>query len=259
MKIYFLVLVLAVLVVSGCAGLKIEKSKVNASPEKSPAITETSELPALKSPEVTQEPSPVKVEPSRSPTPAQEPLIESYDNPPLISSSSLNPSNPSLGDPSILSITATDDKGLEKISWTSDLPFSAGTTDSYKCNSQTSCSFSWDLLAKEQGLHKVVVSVIDTSGKEAKQTFDLNVGPARPKYSPTPSPTTTGTATSSPTTTGSSSVSCSSNSACGYKKACIGGVCQDVDCTSDSHCSGCRRCSSNRCVSCGSGPYGCYC
>jgi len=52
---------------------------------------------------------------------------------------------------------------------------------------------------------------------------------------------------------------CSSNSDCGYKQKCKSGLCVTVDCTTDSHCSGCRRCSGNSCVSCGSGPYGCYC
>lgn len=54
-------------------------------------------------------------------------------------------------------------------------------------------------------------------------------------------------------------VSCSSDSSCGYKQKCIGSVCQSVACTNNAHCSGCRRCSNNECVSCGSGPYGCYC
>lgn len=53
--------------------------------------------------------------------------------------------------------------------------------------------------------------------------------------------------------------SCDSDSDCGYKQKCIGSVCQSVECTNNAHCSGCRRCSSNKCVSCGSGPYGCYC
>ena len=53
--------------------------------------------------------------------------------------------------------------------------------------------------------------------------------------------------------------SCDSNSDCGYKQKCKGGECVTVECTSDSQCSGCKRCSDNTCVSCGSGPYGCYC
>ena|SRR3989344_4839413 len=53
--------------------------------------------------------------------------------------------------------------------------------------------------------------------------------------------------------------SCSSNSDCEYKQKCKSGQCVTVECTTDSQCSGCRRCSDNTCVSCGSGPYGCYC
>jgi len=52
---------------------------------------------------------------------------------------------------------------------------------------------------------------------------------------------------------------CSGNSDCGYKEVCKSGTCKDVQCTNSGQCSGCKRCSSNRCVSCGSGPYGCYC
>lgn len=52
---------------------------------------------------------------------------------------------------------------------------------------------------------------------------------------------------------------CSGDSDCGYREACSGGRCQTVQCTNDAHCGGCTRCSGNACVSCGSGPYGCYC
>lgn len=256
----FIFLVIGIVLISGCANLKTEKPGASASPSKSPVITgQSSPSPALKSPAVTQQPSPVKAESSQSPTTAQEPLTESYDSPPLISSTSLNPSNPSLGDPISLSITATDDKGLEKISWQSSIPFSnAGSTDSYNCKSQSSCSYRWEFLTNEEGLYQVTVSAIDSSGKEAKTNFDVNVGPASVSKTSSPTPSPTATAQSSPSTTSSSS-ECSSNSDCGYKKICTSGTCQAVDCTSDSHCSGCKKCSGNRCVSCGYGPYGCYC
>ncbi len=52
---------------------------------------------------------------------------------------------------------------------------------------------------------------------------------------------------------------CTSNSGCGYKKICTNGVCESVDCTSDSQCTGCKKCSGYRCVRCGYGPYGCTC
>src|SRR3989344_4155469 len=70
-------------------------------------------------------------------------------------------------------------------------------------------------------------------------------------------PTTSSTTTSSSTTT--TTAGCTSNSACGYKQICSNKKCVDVQCTNDSQCSGCKRCSGNSCVSCGSGPYGCYC
>ena len=64
---------------------------------------------------------------------------------------------------------------------------------------------------------------------------------------------------SSPTPNPVPDDSCTSSSDCGYKQKCISGECQTVECTSDSQCSGCKRCSDYVCVSCGRGPSGCYC
>jgi len=75
----------------------------------------------------------------------------------------------------------------------------------------------------------------------------------------TPAPTVPPTTTPAPTTTSAPKDECSSNSDCGYKEVCRSRSCVKVDCTNDGQCSGCRECSSNRCVSCGYGPYGCYC
>lgn len=53
--------------------------------------------------------------------------------------------------------------------------------------------------------------------------------------------------------------SCTSHTSCGYKKRCIGGECVSVQCTSDSQCSGCKKCSTSwSCVNCGYGASG-YC
>jgi hypothetical protein len=52
---------------------------------------------------------------------------------------------------------------------------------------------------------------------------------------------------------------CTFNSSCPSRHVCRSGRCVRVECTSNSHCSGCQRCSDNVCRSCGSGPYGCYC
>ena len=75
----------------------------------------------------------------------------------------------------------------------------------------------------------------------------------------TPAPTVPSTTTPAPTTTSAPKDECSSNSDCGYKERCKIGTCVKVECTNDGQCSGCRECSSYRCVSCGQGPYGCYC
>ncbi len=253
MKLILLSLLLVVILISGCANLKTEKSQANTSLSKSPVITQqSSPSPALKSPEVKQE-SPAKTGPSVSP--AQEPITEAYDNYPTVSGS-LTPSNPSLGDVFKLTIKSDDFEGIKKISWTSSKPLSGSSSDSFDCKLQKTCSYTWDFISSEEGANQFTVITIDSSGKEGKFTLDLNVGPAR-LSTPSASPSPTVTAQSSPTTQASSG--CNSNSDCGYKKICTGGVCQAVDCTSDSHCTGCKRCSSNRCVSCGSGPYGCYC
>lgn len=67
------------------------------------------------------------------------------------------------------------------------------------------------------------------------------------------------TTSSTPTTDPDDDNSCTSHSSCGYKKRCIGGKCVSVQCTSDSQCSGCKRCSSSwTCVNCGYGASG-YC
>lgn len=58
---------------------------------------------------------------------------------------------------------------------------------------------------------------------------------------------------------GGSTDECSYDSQCSSGKICRYGSCESVECTSDSHCGGCTRCSGNSCVSCGEGPYGCYC
>ena len=51
---------------------------------------------------------------------------------------------------------------------------------------------------------------------------------------------------------------CTTNTGCGYKKACISGECVSVQCTTDAQCTGCRRCSGYSCVRCGYGAAG-YC
>lgn len=52
---------------------------------------------------------------------------------------------------------------------------------------------------------------------------------------------------------------CDYDTQCPSQEACIASRCQPVECTSDSHCSGCNRCIGHYCSYCGEGPYGCYC
>ncbi len=176
---------------------------------------------------------------------------EAIDNYPTISTS-LNPSNPSAGQLFNLTISASDDRGLTRLSWQSSKPFSNLGQSSYSCNVQTTCSNTWQLNASEQGTYQITAVAVDSRGKNAEANLQVTVGPPRIVSTTTSSTTTT----TVPTTTTSG---CSSNSDCGRKQICQNKKCVDVECTTDSQCSGCKRCSNYDCVSCGSGPYGCYC
>ena len=109
---------------------------------------------------------------------------------------------------------------------------------------------------------KVACVVKENGSKQTSSTTIQTTTSISSSTSTSISTTTSSTTTSSTTTTippTTTTSGCSSNSGCGYKQICTGGKCVDVDCTTDSQCSGCKRCSSNSCVSCGHGPYGCYC
>ncbi|GEM_PF-275196 len=186
--------------------------------------------------------------------------VTPFDIPPLISSSGVTPSNPSAGENFTVDIKAQDDMGIKQFSWESSKKLNLGQSGSFDCSLQKTCSTEWKFSALEEGEQKVTVYVTDSSGQQSKSDFNINVGPPRPIKSTTPtaSPINTTSPNARPTTTATAS-GCSSNSDCGYKQRCSAGNCIDVQCTTDSQCSGCKRCSSYSCVSCGSGPYGCYC
>ncbi len=184
-----------------------------------------------------------------------------FDSSPYISSSRLSPSNPGVNETFTLELTAQDDQGVRELTWTSTKPLLQGQTGYFDCNLQKTCTTKLELSALEQGEQKITVYAADSSGQKSPESpFNLNVGPLNTAKTTTPttSPTTTTSPSASPTTSVSTS-ECSSNSDCGYKQRCSAGNCIDVECTTDSQCSGCKRCSYNSCVSCGKGPYGCYC
>lgn len=271
--IYTAIIAIIVIAVVGIAGVSLQSLQIKV--EKGPTkIEQTSKnqetdsnLPSIKEPikETQQTPPPGPTAPTTTTTanpPATTPepqTFEGIDNYPSISGS-LKPSNPSLGQSFNFTISATDDKGVNKISWQSSKAFSNyGQSGSFDCNLQTACSNTWQLIAKEEGSHQLTATAIDSSGKDGKLILEATVQPAIPVKStaPTPVPTTTTSNTSSQPAVAEDK--CSSNSGCGYKQICQSGKCVSVACTSDSHCTGCKRCSGNNCVSCGSGPYGCYC
>src|SRR3989344_2306133 len=140
MKLVLIILIGLILLISGCATLKTGKSNETISPEKSPVITQqSSPSPTLKSTAKT----------GPSPYAAQEPAEEYYSSPPLISSTSLNPSNPALGDVFELKITADDDKAIKEFRWTSTKPLSGSSSGTFDCNLQKTCSNTWKFTSTE--------------------------------------------------------------------------------------------------------------
>lgn len=193
-----------------------------------------------------------------TPQPQEPQFTGGIDNYPSISGK-VDPSNPSLGQSFTLTLSSTDDKGVQTLSWHSSKPFSNyGQSSSFDCNMQASCSHTWELVTNEEGLHQLTATALDSSGKDGTITIEADVQPARPVTSTTPTSTTTVPPSTTSTTTVEEGT-CSSNSDCGYKQRCQSGKCASVQCTTNSHCTGCKRCSDYTCVSCGSGPYGCYC
>jgi len=184
--------------------------------------------------------------------------ITDADGYPTISTS-ISPTNPSMGETVSLTISAEDDEGLEKLSWESSKYFSNYDKRAlFNCNLKKTCSYTWELITVEEGLTKITALVKDSSGKELKVNLEVDVQPAVKRKVTTIVENTTAKVTVENETTVFDN-SCSTNSDCDRKEKCKSGVCKKVECTTSSQCSGCKRCSSNSCVSCGSGPYGCYC
>jgi len=191
----------------------------------------------------------------------QEMRDDSYEEVPTVDdavlsfSTSVSDTNPSLYEEFTLTISAENEKGIRGFIWESSKSFSNyDQTHISDCDLKKSCTKSWDLIPYEEGLYEITIVALDAQEKESYPMYvEVNVGPSRvveeevvvvepvePEKSVKDN-------------------SCNSNSDCGYKQKCKSGICKTVQCTTSSHCSGCRRCSDNRCVSCGKGPYGCYC
>ncbi len=277
MKLSFLFVIISVagvIAISGCTSPLLNKSEAKiglnnsqktAAPSSNIQESSTSPTPQVnsKSPGTTLNPT-VGGEATNAITPSptqnrpgdKQLIVQEFDGAPLISSSSLNPSNPGVGETFTLSVTAQDDKGIKQFSWESSPTLSQGQTGSFDCNLQKTCSTKWEFSATTEGPNKITVYAIDSSGQKTKNDFSLNIGPARPIKSAIPTSSLT---SPSPTATPTAASGCSSNSDCGYKQRCAAGNCIDVQCTTDSQCSGCKRCSDYSCRSCGYGPYGCTC
>lgn len=75
----------------------------------------------------------------------------------------VGPSNPSLGETFTLTVSAEDDEGLVVLGWETSNYFSnQGPSDSFSCNSQKTCSNSWEFLTIEEGLPEIKITVVDT-------------------------------------------------------------------------------------------------
>jgi len=94
-------------------------------------------------------------------------------------STTVSPSNPSLGETFELTISAEDDYGVKEFSWVSDKVFSnEDNAATFDCRLQQSCSHTWELIAIEEGLHQFKVSVEDSSGKTMDNILaEADVGP----------------------------------------------------------------------------------
>ena len=126
-------------------------------------------------------------------------------------SSTVSPSNPGLNQPFTLTISATDDTGVKSLAWKSSKAFSnSGQSDSFDCNSQKTCTHSWDFVAAEEGLHQFTISVDDISGKIMDNiNAQADVGPARAATST--STTSSGTSTDNSNTGPSPFFTCGNN------------------------------------------------
>lgn len=191
----------------------------------------------------------------------QEPEVKVIDFQYPKITTSVSPSNPSLGGTFTLTISAEVDQGLTYLSWKSPKPFSNyGEKGFFDCNLEKKCSHSWELIAMEEGLHQLTITVVDSSGRESGTApVEVNVAPFRARANTTVNKIPTQNIQAENTTKSTvADDSCTSNSDCGYKQICTNKQCTSVQCTNDGQCSGCRRCSGNRCVSCGYGSAG-YC
>ena len=91
-------------------------------------------------------------------------VAESGDNYPTIRTT-LQPSNPSVGDTITLTISAEDDLGVESLAWKSSGTLSGSLSGDFSCRLQTTCSYSWELTAENSGVYDVVATVVDSSGQ----------------------------------------------------------------------------------------------
>ncbi|MDO8627767.1 MAG: hypothetical protein Q7K42_04835 [Candidatus Diapherotrites archaeon] len=179
---------------------------------------------------------------------------------PLITSTYLSPSNPSLGQGVNLEVYAEDDLGLKEIYWESANSFSnySGKV-SYDCQLQKTCMTSWELITAEEGTNELNIRVVDSTDHVSESKATIEVGPYREIKPSEPEVIETPEVVEPEPVVVPAEEECTSNSDCGYKQLCRSNKCIDVDCTNDAQCSSHKRCSYNSCVTCPKGPYGYTC
>ncbi|MBI2665105.1 hypothetical protein HYX12_00605 [Candidatus Woesearchaeota archaeon] len=167
-----------------------------------------------------------------------------------------------------LTISAENEKGIEKLSFNSSQVFWNHVIFDYDCKLAKVCSNTWELITWDKGLYELSSYSVDSEGEESERVIlEVNVGPYRYEVEGQcgdGSCLVDETASScpedcAPPAEDSTIEKCNSDYDCGSKSVCREGQCISVDCKTDSDCSGCRRCSYNSCVKCAQGPYGCSC
>ncbi|HZX20225.1 MAG TPA: hypothetical protein VFF13_04375, partial [archaeon] len=181
-------------------------------------------------------------------------------------------------------ITAEDDVAVNFISWETNDSFSRQpSSQTEDCDLQKTCSVEFEFASGEDGLKTVSVYATDSSGNESQKSgFEVSVRPfdyipsicgddickSSESFETCPADCEelipdcgddcASEITGSEGLTGGSEETCTTDSSCGYKKACIGGKCTSVQCTNDAQCGSGKECENNRCARCPVGASGFY-
>ena len=100
----------------------------------------------------------------------------------------VSPTNPSFGDSFSLTVESKDDIGLNYLSFKSTKSFSEhAKAEEYACNSEKSCSYTWELTPEEEGVIELKMNAVDSLGLDSGYSrATVTVGPARAAKAPKP-------------------------------------------------------------------------